>query len=164
MKEIPLNRGLITFVHDEDYEWLSKYKWTARESGKNFYALRPESRVGLNRTRKYFMMHREIIGAKQDEIVDHINRKTLDNRRCNLRIVTKQQSNWNRGPFTGKRASSKYKGVCWNTKRSKWKAGIYINGKAIILGFFENEKDASCVYDKKALELFGGYAYVNHPQ
>jgi hypothetical protein len=41
MKEIPLDNGQNAIVDDEDYEWLSQYKWYAYydpDSGKTYAA------------------------------------------------------------------------------------------------------------------------------
>jgi hypothetical protein len=48
------------------------------------------------KNKKYYALPRLILNAKKGEIIDHINRDPLDNRRCNLRIVTARQSNLNR--------------------------------------------------------------------
>lgn len=41
-------------------------------------------------------IHRIVMGAKNGEIIDHINGNKLDNRKSNLRVVTKSQNNRNR--------------------------------------------------------------------
>ena len=48
------------------------------------------------KNKKYYALPRLILNAKKGEIIDHINRDPLDNRRCNLRIVTARQSVLNR--------------------------------------------------------------------
>lgn len=46
--------------------------------------------------RKSVSLSRLIINARKGEIVDHIERNTLDNRRCKLRLVNSRQNNINR--------------------------------------------------------------------
>lgn len=41
-------------------------------------------------------LSRFVMNAEDGQIVDHQNRKPLDNRRCNLRFVTKRQNNLNK--------------------------------------------------------------------
>lgn len=48
-----------------------------------------------NGVKKTVRLHREIIRAKDSEIVDHINRNKLDNRLCNLRIVSQKENTHN---------------------------------------------------------------------
>ena len=48
------------------------------------------------KNKKYFSLPRLILNAQKGQIVDHINREPLDNRRENLRIVNARQSALNR--------------------------------------------------------------------
>jgi hypothetical protein len=48
------------------------------------------------KNKKYTSLPRFILKPPKNKIVDHINRKPLDNRRCNLRIVNARQSSLNR--------------------------------------------------------------------
>ena len=41
-KQIPLTQGYFATVDDEDYDFLSRWKWYARKDQKNFYAQRLE--------------------------------------------------------------------------------------------------------------------------
>lgn len=47
-------------------------------------------------TKGKISMHQQIMGTEQGKCIDHINRNKLDNRRGNLRFVTKSQNNLNR--------------------------------------------------------------------
>jgi hypothetical protein len=50
-----------------------------------------------------------------------------------------------------KEFSSKYKGVSWENKSSKWKSQIQINGKKKHLGFFKTEEEAHEAYQKEKM-------------
>lgn len=54
--------------------------------------------------------------------VDHPNHNGLDNRRCNLRVVTHAQNMQNRR--ANARFSSKYRGVFWHNFRQRWVAQV----------------------------------------
>jgi len=114
---------------------------------------------GAKRTAIY--MHREIMGAKDDGIVDHVNRDPLDNRRENLRMVTAQQSVCNRRVFRTKKGvkHSRYRGVYY----SGWMASIQVGGKKKYLGTFESEESAARAYDSAAKIHFGDFAQLNFP-
>lgn len=83
----------------------------------------------------------------------------LDNRRCNLRIVTRSQNHMNRRKALG--FTSGFKGVFWVKRVGKWGASIGINYKDIHLGYFSSEIDAAHAYDKAAYENYGDFAILN---
>ena len=148
---IPLTQGKVAIVDAEDYEWLSKNKWHAANTGGKFYACRSIKQRTIS-------MHRVIMGEPKGMVVDHIDGNSLNNRRCNLRSCTTAQNICNQRPKGG---TSKYKGVCFQKRENKWKAKIRFNGKGIHIGNFDEEIDAAKAYDKKANELFGEFAYLN---
>lgn len=78
----------------------------------------------------------------RDEQVDHINGDRLDNRRCNLRIVTQRQNQQNQK----KHRNGKLVGCSYNKTRKKWQAHIQIKGKQKNLGLFATELEAHEVY------------------
>lgn len=97
------------------------------------------------------------------EIIDHVDRNTYNNQRNNLRSVTVQESNWNRG--VSKRNISGFKGVCYRSDRTKkWKAAICKDGKTTNLGSYHSDVEAAKAYDKAARELFGKFAVLNFPE
>lgn len=94
MRHIPLSGreagGRSALVDDCDYAYLSQHKWKAKQSGGgNWYAVRNTLRDGKNITLR---MHRVVLGHDGPEDVDHINRDSLDNRRCNLRVCSRAEN------------------------------------------------------------------------
>lgn len=51
-----------------------------------------------------------------------------------------------------KEKSSKYIGVSWCTRYSRWVSQIYVNGKANRVGYFKKERDAAIAYDVAAIK------------
>jgi hypothetical protein len=93
------------------------------------------------------------------EKVDHVNGNKMDNRRCNLRVVTNRQNATNRVGVAG--SSSQFKGVCYRARLDRWSAQITAHGLDYYLGCFKTEEEAAYVYDQFALELHGTYARLN---
>ncbi|MBP7053173.1 MAG: HNH endonuclease [Phycisphaerae bacterium] len=104
-------------------------------------------------------MHREIMKARKELVVDHKNCRTWDNRRCNLRVCTQKQNQVNRGPC---RASSQYVGVYPRGK--KYEARIVYRGRPLYLGRYDTPIAAAKARDRKAYELHGPFAYLNFPK
>lgn len=158
MREIQLSQGKVALVDDEDYEELSKYKWYAYKTPRVYYVRRSET-VGRKR-QKTILMHRELMKPSKGMYVDHINSDGLDNRRCNLRVCTRQENNCNTRKSKG---TSKYKGVSRQPRCATWKCQIAKNRVKINVGCFYNEEDAARAYDRAATEYFGQFARLNFP-
>lgn len=152
MKQIPLTKGLFTVVDDKDFSKFAIFRWYAEKHSHGHYARR------RNEKKKLVYLHRIIMNANRNQIVDHKNRNTLDNRKSNLRFCSPSQSSQNKKQTGG---SSKYKGVSWDKFNRKWKAQIQKNDKNFNIGRYTSEKKAALEYDKKAKELFGEFAVLN---
>jgi len=154
MKEIPLTRGFVTIVDDEDFEKFGHLKWYADvyHPGK-VYA----RRKSLDGTMVH--LHREVMGVGGDGLVDHINRNPLDNRRENLRVATFSQNATNATRAPGK---SLFRGVtAYRCKGFPFRAQIRVNGKFHHLGGFASAEDAAHAYDRAAIKLHGEFAVLN---
>jgi len=98
VKYITLTQGKHALVDAADFDRLNRHKWFALRSpkGSGYYAARWKAG-------RMILMHREIMNAPDDMVVDHVNRCPSDNRQCNLRLCTKQQNVFNR--YTGDHSS-----------------------------------------------------------
>ena len=126
MKKIKLTKEQFAIVDDEDFDFLSQWKWCYSHG----YAIRnnyPET--------KKIYMHRVINKTPEGLETDHINRNTLDNRKNNLRSVEKIENIHNVG--LRKTNTSGYKGVYWNKLNKNWRVIIGVNGKSLEIGSFK---------------------------
>jgi hypothetical protein len=158
--KILLSRGLFAIVDEEDYERLSKYNWCANVNHRTVYADRADFTDGKKATVK---MHREILGLKRGDkrVVDHINHNGVDNRKCNLQIITHAENIKNQSPRQEK-PDSIYTGVVYRVSEAKkWLARIHVNGRYKKIGYFNNEMDAAKAYDEEAKRIFGYNADLN---
>jgi hypothetical protein len=89
-------------------------------------------------------LHRLIMNTPKGLVADHINHNKLDNMKSNLRNVTQAQNARNRRVSKNNK-HSKFRGVCWDSKRNKWRAYSKLNGKIVGLGRFDCDKHAQKV-------------------
>jgi len=161
-KIIALTKNKVALVDDEDYGWLSQWKWRAEKKRHYWYAVR--TFYFKDCTKRVIYMHTLIMAKHFGHFsqVDHRNHNTLDNRKKELRAIIGRENQWNMIRHT-KNASSKYKGVSWSKHAAKWHCQIGYNKKMLHIGYYDNEKDAANAYDDKAREYFGESACLNLP-
>jgi len=157
MKKIPLTQGQYALVDDENYDELNKHKWCAMysKSINSFYAARNISN-GRNKQKTVFM-HRCILKVMNNDCIDHINHNTLDNRKLNIRDVTKSQNAMNAG--VQKNNKSGHKGVYFDKANGKWRATISINYKKLHIGYYTSLIEAINARKKAEEYHFGVHAY-----
>lgn len=141
-----------TIVDNEDYYKLKQFSWWLTNVGY----------VSAHINNKVTSLHRYLMKYDGKNVIDHINNDPLDNRKCNLRIVTKKQNSMNSS--SQKNATSKYIGVSWAKNVNKWSCQININGNKIHLGVFEDEIEAGKRRDIATKEFFGEHGKLNFPE
>jgi len=123
MRKILLTQGKFAIVDDENFGWLNKRNWYFSNHG---YA--------VTTTSPHQYMHRMVNKTPKGSLTDHVNRNTLDNRRCNLRKADMSLNSINR-PLQ-KNNTSGHKGLSWVDKLQKWETYICKDNKKILLGYF----------------------------
>jgi hypothetical protein len=151
MKEVPLTKGTVAFVDDEDYEWAMQWKWHCTFYG---YAQRRDHKTCI-------WMHLEIAKRAGVEIpfrIDHRNLNSLDNRRQNLRPATQSQNMANRS--APKHNTSGLKGAYWRKDYQRWGAKIQVNYHQKSLGLFDTKEQAHAAYLAAAQQAWGEFAHA----
>lgn len=150
------NNGKEFYFDLEDHKIITNYYWMVNSDG---YV---EANV-TNEDNKRIKLHRLIMNVVDEDWkrvqVDHVHGKESrnDNRKSNLRIVTRSQNNMNIGLRSNN--TSGVTGVDFVKKKNKWRARITVNKNKINLGEFEYFNDA--VNARKAAEkqYFKEYSY-----
>lgn len=152
---IELTRGKTALV-DNKFSWLAGMNWYAAFQRGRWYAMRTVRKDG-KRTAEY--LHHHVLPKKEGKDVDHKSGDTLDDRRKNLRYLSRTGNNANRKKSDG--LTSQFKGVCWSRSHKKWAAQIQAFKVHYNLGFFFNEFEAAAAYNEAAQKFFGSAARLN---
>lgn len=111
--------------------------------------------------RKKVRLHRYVMNCPDNMDVDHIHGFLTrnDNRKENLRIVTRSQNLMNtRLKDTN---TSGVAGVNWHKASQKWRARITVREKEIYLGVYDNFDDAVKARKEAEDKYFGEFSYDN---
>ena len=141
----------------EDYDKIKEYCWHIKSDG---YVATNSLIKNTGRKRFTILMSKLIVGLDTNELfVDHINHNRFDNRKINLRIVTKSQNRMNHAlPSNNTSGES---GVSWDEKSQKWHSRIGYNNQEITLGFYNDFNEAVDARKKAEDKYFGEYSYDN---
>lgn len=148
---VPLGKSVSAYalIDKADAVIVMARRWSHLESGTTSYAT-----TSING--RTVCMHRLLMNAARNQLVDHRNGNGLDNRRSNLRIATPVE---NGGNIRVARGSVPFKGV--SRMDGKFYAKICHNRKQMAIGFFDTAIEAALAYDETARELKGEFACTN---
>jgi hypothetical protein len=154
--EIILSNGMIALIDDEDKEKIIPYRWHANKNSidKTWYAV---GYCNGKHVRMHIIIMEKLNPNSMD--IDHKDRNGLNNIKSNLRLATKSQSIINQGIKNTN--MSGYKGVSWDKKAQKYRAGITFKGMTSNLGNFDNPEDAARAFNRAAYNLHKEWAVLN---
>jgi hypothetical protein len=130
---VKLSNSDKTMICDlDDWDRLKKYCWSIGSGG---YARTNLIDDVVRRT-----FHMNVIDCPEGMVRDHINRNRLDNRKCNLRIVSMEVNA--RNTSLNKNNTTGYKGVTRPSSDNKFHAQISVGNKTYHLGRFDTAEEA----------------------
>lgn len=160
MKKIPVYSekygNTVALVDDKDFALVSKHRWHLNKQTDRLY-VRTNVKVG-NRYRGK-LLHRLILKAPKNKMVDHKDGDMLNNQRNNIRVCTPSQNAMNKNKTSQNKSG--YKGVYWHVIKKQFCAEICIKNKTINLGYSMDVKKLALVYNKAAKKHFGKFARLN---
>jgi hypothetical protein len=152
---VPLTLGYTAVIDAEDLHIVEGWNWAAqpnrRKDGTVLSVYAARQRVLPDGRNRWLLLHRAILNPDDHLCCDHIDGDGLNNRRSNLRIVTKAQNNINRRRRVTN--TSGVKGVSYDKQSGKWAANIGINGKNHWLGRFDTKELAAAAYAEASARL-----------
>ena len=122
----------VAIIDREDYEKVKNYRWSYSNGYFRCHIIKDWKSFNTG-------LHRVIMDLYDNKfVVDHINRNTLDNRKENLRIVTKSQNAMNC------KLKYKHKYGCAGIYKTStgWSAKISVENKTKSLGIFKTIEEA----------------------
>jgi hypothetical protein len=171
MVEVPLTKGKVALIDDEDKERVLAFKWTYyfHVRSRKEYAHRGIWIHGGKGKQTSISLHRFILNAPKGIQVDHRDNDGLNCQKSNLRLATNAQNHHN---MKNRRDSAiPYKGVyrakCSGGRweyRKPFTARITAFGKTYPLGMFATAEEAAMAYDARAREIHGEFARLNFPE
>lgn len=154
-KLLPLNVEKTEFaIVDADmYDYLSQFTWriqSDKQNGRYAGRIRNAGKVDGKYRYERIFLHRLVNATPDGFETDHINRNTLDNRRANLRTVTRQENIWNRGMHRTNKTG--FLGVSKKKNSNAWIAqiGHRLEGRRVnvTLGSFDTPEEAAAAYQE----------------
>lgn len=139
--------GTFTVVDTNMVKKIEKINWSISINEWGLYV------HGRNEKRNWVYLHRFLMDAKDNEIIDHKNRNRLDNTIANLRVCDTRTNSYNRG--LGINNTTGVTGVIYSKRDDLYTAVIKENYKRKILGYSKIFEEAARLRLKYEKDVFG---------
>jgi len=177
---IELSHGMVGLVDEADlprlepdgveFDCIGRWRAYTRRAGRGYSHYMVANAIRPDGSSANVSAHRLILGLRRGEplVVDHVHHDGLDNRRSELRIVTRSVNQHNRrGKMPrkfGETPTSLHPGVYWVKAASKWRTRICLDGRRIHLGFYDKSDESSpaaaYVRAKAVRDVGGGHEEI----
>jgi len=124
----------------EEYTWGLVFSRTRRKGAE----LEVRATMKVDGMIKTLPLQRHLMPVQAPMVIDHIDQNPLNYRKSNLRAVTPQQNQFNRGNT---------RGYSWCQQMRSYRARIILNKKFHCLGYYQTERDAKAAYLKAKAKL-----------
>ena len=152
--EIELTQQKVALIDPEDWERVCHLRWYAAKTSRWYAHATPP---GGNSKSVKLKLHRVVLPPASGLDVDHVG-CGLDNRRAMLRPCDDVRNQQN---TTGRRGSSRFKGVSWFARRGRWRVAFNWERETHFVGYFDDEIEAAKAYNSAILPLAGEFARLN---
>jgi DUF971 family protein len=96
---------------------------------------------------KIIQLTRFLLDIEERVVIDHINHNTLDNRLCNLRVLSYNKNSQHRKTKNSNNKTG-YRNVSYSKTENKYIVQLQVNGKNTVLGKFDDVHEAGKFAEK----------------
>lgn len=140
---IQLTQGKVATIDLADLPRVQEHYWYADFTGQRWYVSSARGKKGKIR------LHRFLTNAPRGALVDHKDNDGFNNRRENLRIVTKAQNAQNRHTTNPLGSRNVYR----SHAKGLLRVGVSVGGKHHYGGYFPDTPEGLLLADSKAREM-----------
>lgn len=134
----------------EDYEKIKEYCWLELQNGYIY--------ANTNKN-EFIYLHRLVMNAKDNEVIDHKEHNLYDNRKVFLRNGTQCKNMMN--VSMRKDNTSGVTGVWFHKNNNAWIAEIWCDCEKIHIGSYSKKEDAIIARKEAEEKYFGEWSYNN---
>jgi hypothetical protein len=155
--EIPVNPNAVALVDAADAALADEYSWRRGGTGNRYAA----SFIRDGDSVQTLYLHRLIVGAGHGEIVDHVDGDPLNNRRENLRLVSRSENGANRRETQNQAG---FRNVVFSPKRRRYQARVSKQGGVFRGPYRKVAEEAARDADALLRDVHPGVCRLNFPE